>query len=100
MSTILITTSTLQTPTFDYTDTLCYHPGISIRSSCSSGAFNHGVSPQPWKFQLTHGTGKSLAKQDPQNRSYPHPRKARKRHKKKRHKPSPSSTPVTVAERA
>jgi hypothetical protein len=40
-------------------------------------------------------------KQDPQNRSYPHPRrKARKRHTKKHPKPSPHSTPVTVAERA
>jgi hypothetical protein len=85
-------------PDFDYTDTLCYYPNISYRSSCSSGEYNPGVSPQPWKSQV--GTGKSLAKQDSQNRSYPNPRKARKRHKKKRSKPSPPSTPVAVAERA
>jgi hypothetical protein len=35
-----------------------------------------------------------LAEQDPQNRSYPRPRKARKRYKKKRPKPSPPSPPL------
>jgi hypothetical protein len=70
-------------PDFAYTDTLCYHPGISNRSSCSSGAFHPGVSPQPGKSQPKPGAGESLVKQDPQNRSYPIPRKARKRYKKK-----------------
>jgi hypothetical protein len=91
--TILITTSTLQTPT--WTIPILYII-ISNRSSCSSGAFQHGVSPQPGNSQPKRGAGNYLwVKQDPQN-----PRKARKRHKKKRPKPSPHSTPGTVAERA
>jgi hypothetical protein len=89
----LLTTCTaiFLNPDLDYTNTLCYRPGISNRSPCSSGAFNLGVSHQLWKSQPTGGAGKSVAKQDRQNRSYPHPRKARKRHKKKRPKPSPPS---------
>jgi hypothetical protein len=70
-------------PDVDYTDTICYQPGLSTRSSCASGAFHHGISPQPLQCQPNSSSGKSLAKQDPQNRSYPKPRKkARKRHKK------------------
>jgi hypothetical protein len=42
-------------PDLDYTDTLLYHPGISNRSSCSSGAFQPGVSPQPGNFQPKRG---------------------------------------------
>jgi hypothetical protein len=110
-------------PDVDYTDTICYHPGISNRSSCASGAFHPGISPQSWKDQPTSSSGKSLVKQDPQNRSYPKPkdqptsssgkslvkqdpqnrsypkpRKARKkRHNKKHPKPSPLSPPVTGA---
>jgi hypothetical protein len=49
----------------------------------------------PWvKGQLTSSSGESLAEQDPQNRSYPRPRKARKWYKKKRPKPSPPSPPL------
>jgi hypothetical protein len=85
-------------PDVDYTDTICYQPGISTRSSCASGAIHHGISLQPWQRQPTRGAGKSLVKQNPQNRSYPtKPRKERERHKKKRPKPSPPSPPVTGA---
>jgi hypothetical protein len=84
-------------PDVDYAYTTCYQPGTSTRSSCASGAFHPGISPQPWQCQLSSSSDKSLAKQDPQNRSYPRPRKARKRHKKKRPKPSPPSPPVTGA---
>jgi hypothetical protein len=87
-------------PDIDYNDTICYQPGISTRSSCTSGAFHNGISPQPWQCQPNSSSGKSLAKQDPQNRRYPKPRRARKRHKKKRPKPSPPSPPVTGALRA
>jgi hypothetical protein len=69
-------------PGVDYTDTICSHPRISNRSLCASGAVHPGISPQPRKFQPTSSSGKSLVKQDPQNQSYPKPRKARKRHKK------------------
>jgi hypothetical protein len=82
-------------PDVDYADTTCYQPGTSTRSSCASGAFYPGISPQPWQCQPNSSSGKSLVKQDPQNRSYPKPWKARKRHKKKRPKPSPPSPPVT-----
>jgi hypothetical protein len=44
--------------------------------------------PQPWQRQPNSSSGKSLAKQDSQNRRYPKPRKARKGHQKKRSKPS------------
>jgi hypothetical protein len=76
-------------PDVDYADTTCYQPGISTRSSCASGAFHHDISTQPWQCQPNSSSGKSLVKQDPQNRSYPKPRKARKRHKMKHPKPSP-----------
>jgi hypothetical protein len=84
-------------PDVDYADTTCYQPGTSTRSSCASGAFHHDISTQPWQCQPNSSSGKSLVKQDPQNRNYPKPRKARKRHKKKRPKPSPPSQPVTGA---
>jgi hypothetical protein len=52
-------------PGVDYTDdTICYHPGISNRSVCASGASHPGISPQPWKFQPTCSSGKSLVKQN------------------------------------
>jgi hypothetical protein len=92
MSTTL-TTSTLETPTLTMPTLLA----ISTRSSCASGAFHPGISPQPWQCQPNSSSGKSLAKQYPQNRSYLKPRKARKRHKKKRPKPSPPSPPVAGA---
>jgi hypothetical protein len=79
----------------DYTDTICYQPGLSTRKSRASGAFHHGISSQPWQCQPNSSSGKSLVKQDPQNRRYPKPRKARKRHKKKRLKPTPPSPTVT-----
>jgi hypothetical protein len=82
-------------PGVDYTDTICYHPGISNRSLCASGALHLGISSQPRKCQLNSSSGKSLVKQDPQNRSHPKPQKARKRRKKKRPKPSPPSPPET-----
>jgi hypothetical protein len=75
-------------PDVDYTDTICYQPGLSTRRSRASGAFHHGISPQPWQCQPNNSSGKSLTKQDQQNRRYPKPRKARKRHKKKRLKPT------------
>jgi hypothetical protein len=77
--------------------TTCYQPGTSTRSSYASGAFHPGISTQPWQCQPNSSSRKSLVKQDPQNRSHPKPRKARKRHKKKRPKPSPLSPPVTGA---
>jgi hypothetical protein len=84
-------------PDVDYADITCYQPGTSTRSACASGAFHPGISPQPWQCQPNSSSGKSLVKPNPQNRSYPKPRKARKRHKKKRPKPSPPSPPVTGA---
>jgi hypothetical protein len=81
----------------DYVDTTCYQPGTSTRSSYASGAFHHDISTQPWQCQPNSSSGKSLVKQDPQNRSYPRPRKAGKRHKKKHPKPSPPSPPVAGA---
>jgi hypothetical protein len=75
----------------DYADITCYQPGTSTRSSYASGAFHPGISPQLWQCQPNSSSGKSLVKQDPQNRSYPKPRKARKRHKKKHPKPSTPS---------
>jgi hypothetical protein len=84
-------------PNVDYAETTCYQPGISTRSSHASGAFHHDISTQPWQCQPNSSSGKSLVKQDPQNRSYPRPRKARKRHKKKHPKPSPPSPPVAGA---
>jgi hypothetical protein len=86
-----------QDPDVDYADTTCYQPGTSTRSSYASGAFHHDIFTQPWQCQPNSSSGKSLVKQDPQNRSYPRPRKARKRHKKKRPKPSPPSPPVAGA---
>jgi hypothetical protein len=56
----------------------------------------HDISSQPWQCQPNSSSGKSLVKQDPQNRSYTRPRKARKRHKT-HPKPSPSSPPVAGA---
>jgi hypothetical protein len=56
---------------------ICYQPDLSTRRSRASG--------------------KSLTKQDQQNRRYPKPRKARKRHKKKRPKLTPPSPTVTEA---
>jgi hypothetical protein len=84
-------------PDVDYADTACYQPGTSTRSLYASGAFHHDISPQPWQCQPKNSSGKSLTKQDQQNRSYPKPRKARKRHKKKHPKPSPPSPPVAGA---
>jgi hypothetical protein len=66
-------------PDVDYADTTCYQPGASTRSSYASGASHPGISTQPWQCQPNSSSGKSLVKQDPQNRSYLTPRKARKR---------------------
>jgi hypothetical protein len=36
-------------PDVDYTDTMCYQPGLSTRRSRASGASHHGISSQPWQ---------------------------------------------------
>jgi hypothetical protein len=97
MSTTL-TTSTLETPTL----TMPTLPAISLAPVLVTHTLQvHStlayISPQPWQCQPNSSSGKSLVKQDPQNRSYPKQRKARKRHKKKRPKPSPPSPHVTGA---
>jgi hypothetical protein len=75
-------------PDVDYADTTCYQPCTSTCSSYASGAFHPGISTQLWQCQPNSSSGKSLVKQDPQNRSYPRPRKAKKRHKMKHPKPT------------
>jgi hypothetical protein len=72
-------------------------PSLLLAFAHIHGAFYNCISPQPWQCQPNSSSGKSLAKQDPENRSYPKLRKARKRHKKKRPKPSPLSPLVTGA---
>jgi hypothetical protein len=75
------------------TSVIVAHTSLQVQSTLT-------YLPSPGNVnQIASSSGKSLVKkQDPQNRSYPKPRKARKRHNKKKcPKPSPPSPPVTGA---
>jgi hypothetical protein len=94
MSTTL-TTNTLETPTSNIPTLRAIRLAPVLDAHTLQAHSTMTYLPSPGN-QPNSSSGKPLVKQDPQNQSYPRPRKARKRHKK-HPKPSPPSPPVAGA---